>query len=117
MIFGILIRMQNIMRMINKKVFLCATLFLIATVIILLSIKQRQEYHIKLFKSEHGWGYDISIGKNLFIHQPYMPAVSGQVAFINRKSARETALLVVKKLKNKQSPGISSGELRSIVRL
>ena len=45
-----------------------------------------------------------------------MPAVKGQVAFTDRKSARKTAILVVKKLRNKQSPGISTDELKSIVR-
>jgi hypothetical protein len=105
------------MRMINKKILFGAAICLILTVTIYFYLKRaQQEYHINLFKSEQGWGYDISKGKNLFIHQPYMPVVSGQVAFSDRKSARETALLVVKKLKNKRSPGISSGELRSIVR-
>ena len=45
-----------------------------------------------------------------------MPAVKGHVAFTDRKSARKTADLVVKKLRNKQSPGISIDELKSIVR-
>jgi hypothetical protein len=100
--------------MINKKTILIATILILMTVIIF-DIMRGQGYHANLFKSEQGWGYDISIGKKLFIHQPYMPAVNGQVAFAKRKSARKTADLVVKKLRNKQSPGISSGELRSIV--
>jgi hypothetical protein len=103
------------MRMINKKIFFSVSLFILLIVIIVFYYPRAQKYQINLFKSDQGWGYDISIRNNLFIHQPYMPAVSGQVAFINRKSARETAILVVKKLKNKQSPGISSDELRSIV--
>jgi hypothetical protein len=103
--------------MINKKILPGAILCLLLTVIIYFYLERaQQEYHINLFKSEQGWGYDISKGKSLLIHQPYMPAVSGQVAFADRKFARETALLVVKKIKNKRSPGISSGELRSIGR-
>ena len=101
--------------MINKKILLTATLLILITAIIIFYKTRGQGYHVNLFKSEQGWGYDISIGEILFIHQPYMPAVNGQVPFTKKKSARKTADLVVKKLRNKQSPGISSGELRSIV--
>jgi hypothetical protein len=101
--------------MINKNIILAASILILMTVIIIFDRMRGQGYNVNLFKSENGWGYDISIGKKLFIHQPYMPTVNGQVAFAKRKSARKTADLVVKKIRNKQSPGISSGELRSIV--
>jgi hypothetical protein len=104
------------MRMINKKIFLGVSLFLLLTVIIVYYKTREQKYQINLFKSEQGWGYDISFQKKLFIHQPFMPAVKGQVAFTDMKSARKTAVLVVKKLRNKQSPRISTDELKSIIR-
>jgi hypothetical protein len=102
--------------MINKKLFTGIVTFLMLTVIAVFYITREQKYQIDLFKTEQGWGYDISFQKKLFIHQPFMPAVKGQVAFNDRKSARKTAVLVVKKLRNKQSPGISIDELKSIIR-
>lgn len=104
------------MRMINKKILPGVAILLVLTVIGVFYIKREQKYQIGLFKTEQGWGYDISFRKKLIIHQPFMPAVKGQVAFTDRKSARKTAVLVVKKLRHKQSPGISAGELRTTVR-
>jgi hypothetical protein len=45
-----------------------------------------------------------------------MPAMSGQIAFQNKNGAKKTGLLVVKKLRNNQSPGIKAEELNSIIK-
>ena len=45
-----------------------------------------------------------------------MPAMGGQIAFQNKNAAKKTALLVVKKLRNNQSPGIKAEELNSIIK-
>jgi len=108
--------MPNMTRMINKKFFPGVVTFILLTVIAVFYITREQKYQIYLYKTEQGWGYDISFQKKLFIHQPFMPAVKGQVAFTDRKSARKTAVLVVKKLRHNQLPGISTDELKSIVR-
>jgi hypothetical protein len=103
-------------RMINNKILSGVTLFILLTIFSVLYKTREQKYHIDLFKSGQGWGYDITLQKKLFIHQPFMPVIKGQVAFTDRKSARKTADLVVKKLRNKVSPGISIDELKAIVK-
>ena len=45
-----------------------------------------------------------------------MPAIIGQIAFQNKNAAKKTGLLVVKKLRNNQSPGIKTDELNSILK-
>jgi hypothetical protein len=102
--------------MINKKNYSGVALFILLIILAVLYKTREQQYQISIFKSGQGWGYDISLKKKLFIHQPFMPVIKGQVAFTDRKSARKTADLVVKKLRNKLSPGISIDELKAIVK-
>lgn len=97
--------------MINKKRILIFALFLVIILAAITYTRRGHFYEVDLFKSENGWGYDILINKKTYIHQPYMPVIEGQVPFSDKRSARKTGKLVVRKLKNKQSPAISKGEL------
>jgi hypothetical protein len=102
--------------MINKKILTGLALLLILAVISIIFNNRDHNYRVKVFNSEHGWGYDILIKNKLIIHQPYMPTVSGQVAFGDKSLARKTGRLVVKKLQNNQSPSITKDELNSIIK-
>ncbi len=73
-------------------------------------------YKIDIFKSGQGWGYDIFNKDKLYIHQPFIPAIEGQVPFRDRQSARKTGKLVVRKLKNHKIPSVTKEELESILR-
>lgn len=77
---------------------------------------RKNQYSVSVIKSNEGWGYDILHGKKIIIHQPYMPGISGHVAFKNKNSARKTGQLVVKKFREKRSPAINIGELNSIIK-
>jgi hypothetical protein len=72
-------------------------------------------YEVELFKSGNGWGYDILVNNKTFIHQPFIPALEGEVPFRDKESAKKTARLVVEKLKNHKSPGITTEELKTII--
>jgi len=62
------------------------------------------------------WGYDIVSSGKLFIHQPTIPAIPGQIGFIDKRSASKVAELVVKKLKEKPTdfPTINLEELKKL---
>jgi hypothetical protein len=77
---------------------------------------RKNQYSVCVIKSAQGWGYDILHGGKIIIHQPYMPGISGHVAFKNKSSARKTGQLVVKKFREKRSPAINIGELNSIIK-
>jgi len=72
-------------------------------------------YEVDLFKSGDGWGYDILKNNKIYIHQPYIPSVAGEVPFKDRKSARKTGRLVVKKIRNQKSPAVTREELKSVL--
>lgn len=116
MIFGRLILRPNMMSMINKKILTGLALLLMLVGIGIVFNNRDHHYTVDVINSEQGWGYNILFDNKLIIHQPYMPAGSGQVAFGDKYSARKTGGLVVKKLQNNQSPSITRDELNSIIK-
>lgn len=101
------------MRMTNKKYFALALVLGLMVFISFAGCKNRA-YSVNLFSTRGGWGYDILYNNKIIIHQPYMPAVNGQVPFADRTLAKRTGLLVVRKLTGHRSPGISKEEIKSL---
>lgn len=104
------------MSMINKKILTGLALLLMLVVIGIVFNNRDHHYRVKVFNSQQGWGYNILFDNKLIIHQPYMPAVSCQIPFGDKYSARKIGGLVVKKLQNNQSPSITMDELNSLLR-
>lgn len=66
-------------------------------------------------KSNAGFGYDILVDGNLYIHQPMIPAVAGDRAFQTREDAERVAGLVAYKIKNNiMPPAVGIKELDSL---
>jgi len=107
--------MPSSIKMISKRSLLIFALFLAIVLITVILTGRGHFYEVELFKSEQGWGYDIVKDKRIYIHQPYMPVVEGQVPFSTRQSARKTGRLVVKKIRNRESPALSREEIEAIV--
>jgi hypothetical protein len=92
-------------------------LILFAIILMVSSCRSREyPYNISLYKSGQGWGYDISVKDKPYIHQPFMPAIPGEVPFKSRVTARKTAGLMVSKLKEHKLPYITKEELDSLNR-
>lgn len=72
-------------------------------------------YDLSLFRSGDGWGYNIAVKGNVLIHQPFMPAVEGEIPFPDKMTARKTARLVIKKMKNREIPSVTREDIRRIV--
>lgn len=72
---------------------------------------------IKIFNTNSfiGWGYDIYIEGNKYIHQVTIPCIQGKTGFKSEVDARKTAELVTGKINNNISPPtITLGELDSL---
>jgi hypothetical protein len=104
------------MKMINKKIIAGISLLLMLSAVGIVIYNMNHHYTVYVIRSNQGWGYDILKGKRLIIHQPFMPAINGQIAFRKKEAAKKTGLLIVKKLQNKISPRIEVNELDSIIR-
>jgi hypothetical protein len=116
MISGHLILPPRIMKMINKKILTGLILFVALITSVIIFNYRSNGFTVNVFSNGGGWGYDIVYNKKLIIHQPYMPAMEGQAPFESKYMARATGRLVISKLKTRQSPRISSEEIKTILK-
>lgn len=99
----------------NKKILTVLALFLIvAAVIAAAFIRRGHSYDVELFRNGNGWGYDILKDGRTLIHQPYIPAIEGEIPFSSEEEAGKTARIVVKKLRKKQIPSVSREEMEKL---
>ena len=109
--------MPSSMRMIDRKKALILALFAVILGVSVTLAGRGHFYDVELYKSGDGWGYDILKKDNVYIHQPFIPAVEGEVPFPDKKSAKETGRLVIKKIRNNESPALTKKEVQSIVNM
>ena len=73
---------------------------------------------VNVFKNDStrsGFGYDILMNGNTYVHQPNIPAVAGNSGFRSEESARKTGEFVAWKIKhNIMPPSVDVKELDSI---
>jgi len=103
------------MKTIDKKKFIAFALFLVIVIIAFTFIGRGHFYKAELFRSGQGWGYDILKNEKVYIHQPFIPAIEGEVPFSDKRSARKTGKLVISKLMRQKSPTVTKEELERIL--
>ena len=76
---------------------------------------ENSEIIVNTFEEDTGWGYDVLIDGNLYVHQPNIPAVGGNKGFTAEVDARATGNLAVEKIREGIiPPTISVEELKEI---
>lgn len=76
---------------------------------------QTDNYHYQIITINSRYGYDIFHHNKRIIHQPHIPAVSGNIGFINKAEAERTARFVIDKLKKGIiPPSVSQQELKKL---
>jgi hypothetical protein len=88
--------------------------FSIVLFVILKAVQPKDCLSFAVYEVNDGWGYDIKCDDETFIHQPFIPAVTGFNAFKSEDKARETAKFVIKKLRSKDSPELTVAELEAL---
>ncbi|HEX3024286.1 MAG TPA: DUF4907 domain-containing protein [Chitinophagaceae bacterium] len=71
------------------------------------------ELKVKTYKTDIGWGYDITANDTSLIHQNIIPGIAGRKGFATKEDAEKIGNLVIKKIKNKKLPAITLRELDS----
>jgi hypothetical protein len=107
--------MSSLKKMINRNRFLLFALFLVIILVAITLTGRGHFYDIEVFKSGDGWGYDITKKNKTYIHQPFIPAIEGEIPFSDKRSARKTGRLVIKKIRSHKSPAVTSEEIKSII--
>jgi hypothetical protein len=96
---------------------------LLAIVIIVVGVYTRNYYRqnemikveVKPFKIGNGWGYDITVDNKVYIHQEFIPGISGNQSFRSKEDAIKTGNLVIKKIiDGNQLPGLSAEEITAL---
>lgn len=68
-----------------------------------------------VYPVEEGWGYDIYNEERRVIHQPFIPAISGEQVFPDEETAVKTARLVIQKMITDGSPSLKVEEVTRIL--
>jgi hypothetical protein len=62
-----------------------------------------------------GFGYDILVESELYIHQPHIPSISGSKGFFSEEDAHKTAEYVAEKLRQTNAlPSLGKQELDNL---
>jgi hypothetical protein len=111
MMYGVSIRMQNIIKMINKKIRIgiIAVLFLSLT-----HCQVDNKVNYRVIRVENGWGYELYNQERIVIHQEIIPVIEGNNPFLSRKDARKTGKLALQKLYKGRIPVITRQDLDSL---
>jgi len=104
------------MKMIDRKKPIILALFTVILGVLITLAARGHFYEVELYKNGDGWGYDILKKDKVYIQQPFMPAIEGEVPFPDRKSAKKTGRLVIKKIRNHKSPAITKEEINAIIK-
>ncbi len=66
------------------------------------------------FRTVEGWGYEIRVDNNTYIHQETIPAVAGGRKFLLEQDALQTGNAVMKKLLAGKQPTLSYEEVMAL---
>ncbi len=89
---------------------------LFAAIVLLIAGCRSTEYELTVYKAGEGWGYDICSGGKAVIHQPFVPALPGNMPFPDKASAKAAGRLVREKLSAGETPSLSKDEIYGIIR-
>jgi hypothetical protein len=92
---------------------------MISAVVCFATVKYKNANHFdsRVFKVVNGWGYDILVNNELFIHQESIPVWKNNQPFSNKEEAEQSAKLVIHKLKKGEPPGLTKFDLEKIIRV
>jgi hypothetical protein len=78
--------------------------------------KDNKHINFKTFKIKKGWGFDILVNDKIFIHQPSIPAINGNLPFKTKRDAKKIAKLMIFKICNDITPpSITLEEINNLI--
>ncbi|MDR6194345.1 DUF4907 domain-containing protein [Siphonobacter sp. SORGH_AS_0500] len=72
-------------------------------------------YEVSVFKTDIGWGYQISNQGKPYIRQPMIPGIDGEKGFKDAEQAEAAGKLVLHKIENQEfPPSLTVEELKEL---
>jgi len=84
---------------------------LLFVLLFFVSCKNNDDYIVKSFKVNAGWGYTIGINDKIIIKQTMIPTVSEKRSFKSEKDALKVGNLVLERIKQNLSPSVAKKDL------
>ena len=84
---------------------------IIVILLLLVSCKKNEEYDVKSFPVNNGWGYTIEINNKIIIKQTVIPTVSEKRSFTSEADALKVGNWVLKRIKQNLSPTVAKKDL------
>jgi hypothetical protein len=69
---------------------------------------------VKPIQTPLGWGYDIIADEKIYIHQEFIPAVSGKHGFKTKEDALTVGKKVIEKISTGKLPSLTIRELKEM---
>jgi len=85
--------------------------YLVILLVFTACARPEPKFTYDLFQTKTGWGYNILVNDKIFIHQVTVPALPVQGGFEHQWQAKNTAHLIITKLKARQLPTLSMFEV------
>ncbi len=71
-------------------------------------------YELEILQEGDGWAYMVLLEETPVIYQKYMPAIEGNKVFNTKRAAKITGKMVLKKLRNNNSPCLTKSDISRI---
>lgn len=97
-----------------KRIGFIAVIVVACLFLLMGSAKRTAGLRHETFQTSGGWGYNILLDKRVIIHQETVPAEATQKGFETKAQAQATAGLVIRKLKQKKMPSVTTEEMERI---
>lgn len=96
----------------KKKIIIFTVLILTSIYLVKLGSTSTNNFKLKTFKVNNGWGYTILKKDKVIIKQDIIPGISVKKPFATKKDAVIVGELMIEKLKDNKIPSISYKELQ-----
>jgi hypothetical protein len=84
---------------------------LMLVLLLLISCTKKEEYEVKSFPINNGWGYTITVNDKIIIKQTVIPTISAKRSFKSEDDALKVGNLVLKRIKQNLSPTVAKKDL------
>ncbi|HEX9509353.1 MAG TPA: DUF4907 domain-containing protein [Puia sp.] len=104
-----------------KKGLLYGLIVIVAGVLLYFGYRERVKWkkehvlvELRSIQTPKGWGYDILADGKVFIHQPMIPAISGQYSFRTKEEALAVGQKIVDRIMQGQMPVVTAKEMQDM---
>ena len=102
------------MKMTNRGIYLLLAAALLAALCFQIARITHPAIASRSIPTRDGWGYEVLVDGNVYIHQEYIPAQHGYAGFPDAKLAAKAGALAAERLRRGKSPALHPEDLAAL---